>query len=49
VQGFVARARKTRDFWSGSFILSSLAGYAMLAVIEAGGMIFFVQNASRGM
>jgi CRISPR-associated protein Cmr2 len=39
VQGFVARARKTRDFWSGSFILSSLAGYAMLAVIEAGGKL----------
>jgi len=39
VQGFVARARKTRDVWSGSFILSSLAGYAMLAVIEAGGKL----------
>ena len=39
VQSFVARARKTKDFWSGSFILSSLAGYAMLAVIEAGGKL----------
>jgi CRISPR-associated protein Cmr2 len=37
VQGFVAQARRTRDFWAGSFILSYLAGQAMLAVIEAGG------------
>jgi CRISPR-associated protein Cmr2 len=30
VQGFVAQARRTRDFWAGSFILSYLAGQAML-------------------
>ena len=29
VQGFIARARKTRDFWAGSFLLSYLAGQAM--------------------
>jgi len=34
VQGFVAQARRTRDFWAGSFILSYLAGQAMLEVIE---------------
>jgi len=34
VQGFVAQARRTRDFWAGSFILSYLAGQAMLVVIE---------------
>lgn len=34
VQGFVAQARRTRDFWAGSFILSYLAGHAILAVIE---------------
>lgn len=34
VQGFVAQARRTRDFWAGSFILSYLAGKAMLAVIN---------------
>lgn len=37
VQGFVAQARRTRDFWSGSFILSYLAGQAMLAVRKKGG------------
>ncbi|RPF47002.1 CRISPR-associated Cmr2 family protein [Thermodesulfitimonas autotrophica] len=39
VQGFVAQARKTRDFWAGSFLLSYLAGCAMLKVLEAGGKI----------
>jgi len=37
VQGFVAQARRTRDFWAGSFILSYLAGQAMLAVVEKNG------------
>lgn len=37
VQGFVARARRTRDLWAGSFILSYLAGHAILNVIQAGG------------
>lgn len=39
VQGFVAQARKTRDFWAGSFLLSYLAGHAMLKVLEAGGKV----------
>lgn len=39
VQTFVAQARRTRDFWSGSFILSYLAGQAMLAVYEAHGRL----------
>lgn len=39
VQGFVAQARRTRDFWAGSFILSYLAGQAMLAVHNAGGKL----------
>ncbi len=39
VQGFVAQARRTRDFWAGSFILSYLAGHAMLEVIQAGGRL----------
>ncbi len=30
VQGFVAQARRTRDFWAGSFLLSYLTGKAML-------------------
>lgn len=39
VQGFVAQARRTRDLWAGSFLLSWLAGQAMNAVIRAGGRI----------
>ncbi len=31
VQGFVSQARRTRDFWSGSFILSWLAAVAIQA------------------
>lgn len=33
VQSFVAQARRTRDFWAGSFILSWLSGVAMREVI----------------
>jgi CRISPR-associated protein Cmr2 len=32
VQGFVAQARRTRDFWAGSFLLSWLSGVAMAEV-----------------
>jgi CRISPR-associated protein Cmr2 len=39
VQGFIARARKTRDFWAGSFLLSYLAGQAMAVVLEKGGRL----------
>ncbi len=41
VQGFVAQARRTRDFWAGSFLLSWLAGAAMKTVIKQGGRIVF--------
>ena len=41
VQSFVAQARRTRDFWAGSFILSWLSAVAMLAVREQGGEILF--------
>lgn len=41
VQGFVAQARRTRDFWAGSFLLSWLAGVAMVAVRRQGGTIDF--------
>jgi CRISPR-associated protein Cmr2 len=37
VQGLVAQARRTRDFWAGSFLLSYLAGVAMREVIEQAG------------
>lgn len=32
VQGFIAQARRTRDFWAGSFLLSWLSGVALLAI-----------------
>ncbi len=34
VQGFVAQARRTRDLWVSSFLLSYLAGHGMLKVIK---------------
>lgn len=41
VQAFVAQARRTRDFWAGSFILSFLSSVAMSAVRQQGGEIQF--------
>lgn len=41
VQDFVAQARRTRDFWAGSFLLSWLAAVAMKAVKAQGGEIVF--------
>jgi CRISPR-associated protein Cmr2 len=41
VQGFVAQARRSRDYWAGSFILSWLAGVAILSVKEQDGKISF--------
>lgn len=34
VQGFIADARRTRDLWAGSFLLSWLAGHAMAALVK---------------
>ncbi len=39
VQGFVAQARRTRDLWAGSFLLSWLAGQAMRVIVDNGGTI----------
>ncbi len=39
VQGFVSQARRTRDFWAGSFLLSWLTAHAIKAVQDAGGTI----------
>jgi CRISPR-associated protein Cmr2 len=41
VQGFVAQARRTRDFWAGSFLLSYLSGHAMNYIVQHGGEITF--------
>jgi CRISPR-associated protein Cmr2 len=45
VQGFIAQARRTRDFWAGSFILSWLSAVAMKAVLaqDANNRIDFPQ------
>jgi CRISPR-associated protein Cmr2 len=43
VQGFVAQARRTRDFWAGSFILSWLSAVAIKAVKQQKGTILFPQ------
>ena len=41
VQGFVAQARRTRDLWAGSFLLSWMSGQLMAAVLQKGGQIVF--------
>lgn len=41
VQSFVAQARRTRDFWAGSFLLSWLSAVAMREVQQQGGEIIF--------
>ena len=41
VQGFIADARRTRDLWAGSFLLSWLSGQAMAALARAHGRIIF--------
>ncbi|MBS9780600.1 MAG: type III-B CRISPR-associated protein Cas10/Cmr2 [Moraxellaceae bacterium] len=41
VQSFVAQARRTRDFWAGSFLLSWLSAVAIQAVKVQGGTIVF--------
>ncbi|WP_299791631.1 type III-B CRISPR-associated protein Cas10/Cmr2 [uncultured Shewanella sp.] len=41
VQAFVAQARRTRDFWAGSFILSWLSSVAIKAVEAQGGEVQF--------
>lgn len=37
----MAQARRTRDLWAGSFLLSYLAGHAMYRVLQLGGAIGF--------
>ncbi len=36
VQGFVGQARRTRDFWAGSYLISYLTAHAINAVLQAG-------------
>ncbi|MBW7877064.1 MAG: type III-B CRISPR-associated protein Cas10/Cmr2 [Candidatus Cloacimonetes bacterium] len=39
VQGFVAQARRTRDLWAGSYLLSFLAAHAIIKAEDAGGKV----------
>ena len=41
VQGFVAQARRTRDLWAGSFLLSWMSGQLMASVLQQNGKIVF--------
>jgi len=41
VQSFVAQARRTKDFWAGSFLLAYLSGVAMASTRQMGGRILF--------
>lgn len=41
VQSFVEQARRTRDLWAGSFLLSFMAGQAMKVILENKGKIVF--------
>lgn len=41
VQSFVAQARRTRDFWVGSFLLSYLTAHSMMPIIKNDGEILF--------
>jgi CRISPR-associated protein Cmr2 len=41
VQGFIAEARRTRDLWAGSYLLSYLSGVAMDSLIKNGAPIDF--------
>ncbi len=41
VQSFIAQARRTRDLWAGSFLLSWMTGQLMATVLHQGGRIIF--------
>jgi len=43
VQGFIGQARRTRDLWSGSYILSYLSARAMKGIIDCDGKIILPQ------
>ncbi len=41
VQSFVAQARRTRDLWAGSFLISYLVANGIQAVLQQGGQMIF--------
>lgn len=48
VQGFIAAARKTRDLWYGSYMLSETSRHAAMALRDAGVELVFPAPASLG-
>lgn len=49
VQGFVAQARRTRDLWAGSYLLSCLAGAAMREIAPDGTAVAFPRVGEDGL
>jgi len=49
VQDFIAEARRTRDLWAGSYLLSYLAGRALHAAVAAGGTVVSPDTAQNQM
>lgn len=47
VQGFVSQARRTRDLWAGSWLLSYLAETALVAAEKAGGLAIIPHRPER--
>jgi len=47
VQGFISAARRSRDLWAGSWILSELSKAAALAWIDAGAQLVFPAVGNR--
>jgi CRISPR-associated protein Cmr2 len=47
VQDFVAQARRTRDFWAGSFLLSWLSGVAMQSTLKQQGSEILFPHADK--
>ena len=41
VQDFIAQARRTRDFWYGSHLVSELSRKAAMAIVAQGGQLIF--------
>ena len=48
VQDFIASARRSRDLWYGSWLLSELSKSAAKAIVEAGGQLIFPMPVAPG-
>ena len=46
VQGFIASARRSRDLWAGSYILSKIARAAADSLIEANASLIYPTQAA---